>query len=179
MATRKKTSTKKTARRAPVRETLPVEERVMCKGMHHVAPSPLGRPRIYQTPEEMLKRIQGYFAWAEANPLYEAKLVTFQGKSTMEKLPKLRALTLDGMCLFLGLPKTTFQEYRKRSEFSYVIQWAEDSIREQKFGAAAADLMNANIIALDLGLRAKEAESSDTAQALAKLLQALSGSLPD
>lgn len=62
-------------------------------------------------------------------------------------------MTLGGLYLFLGINRSTWDEYRGREDFSAVIGRVEEAIREQKFTGAAADLLNANIISRDLGLR--------------------------
>lgn len=94
-----------------------------------------------------------YFEWVESNPLWEDKLVTFQGAATHEPIAKMRAMTIQGLCIFLDVTHDTWIEWRKsRSDLSEVIARAESIIYQQKFSGAAADLLNANIIARDLGL---------------------------
>lgn len=92
----------------------------------------------------------------EQNPLYEDKLVTFQGSATHEPVAKMRAMTIAGLCLFLDVSFETWTEWRRsRPDLSDVISRAEAIIYQQKFSGAAADLLNANIIARDLGLADK------------------------
>ena len=52
----------------------------------------MGRPPAFNSPEELGEQCDAYLNWVEENPLYEAKLVSFQGESTVEKLPKMRAM---------------------------------------------------------------------------------------
>lgn len=97
-----------------------------------------------------------YFDWCANNPLWEDRLVTFQGSATHEPVAKMRAMTLTGLCLFLDVTRETWSDWRKnRSDLSGVIAQAEAVIYEQKFTGAAADLLNPNIIARDLGLADK------------------------
>ena len=49
----------------------------------------------------------------------------------------------------------TFQDYRAREGFIDITSKIENVIKTQKFVGAAADLLNANIIARDLGLTDK------------------------
>lgn len=116
---------------------------------------PLGRPRKIESAEELEQLCVGYFKWCQANPLYESKLVSFQGASTLERVPKLRAFTLGGLHLYLGIGDDAWRRYRNDAEGDYrgVCEWAERTIREQKFSGAAADLLNPAIIARDLGLK--------------------------
>ncbi|WP_425070657.1 terminase small subunit [Sagittula sp. S175] len=102
-----------------------------------------------------------YFAWCHDNPLYEDKLVTFQGMATHEPVAKMRAMTIAGLCLFLDVTQKQWIEWReKRADLSEVIAQAEAVIYQQKFAGAAADLLNANIIARDLGLADKQDHQS-------------------
>lgn len=108
-----------------------------------------------------------YFEWVEANPLKAAEKVTFQGIGTIMELPKMRAMTLKGLCLFLGLHHSTWIDWRSsREDLSEIITRAEGIIFQQKFEGAAADLLNASIIARELGLADKqETESKITVDA--------------
>ena len=116
-----------------------------------------GRNPKFETADILEDAIRQYFEWNEANPLYEAKLVSFQGASTIEAIPKLRAMTIAGMCMFIGVtPVTWFEWKQSRPDFSNVITWAEETIYRQKFEGASADLLNPNIIARDLGLADKK-----------------------
>jgi hypothetical protein len=120
-----------------------------------------GRTPKYETAEMLEDAIRQYFEWNEANPLYEGKLVTFQGQSTVEPVPKLRAMTMVGMCMYIGVTRETWSEWRQsRPDFSDTIAWAEGVIYRQKFEGASADLLNPNIIARDLGLAEKKEHTS-------------------
>jgi DNA-packaging protein gp3 len=114
-----------------------------------------GRDLIWSDPEKLWESCIEYFEWVEANPLWEDKLVTFQGGATHEPIAKMRAMTIDGLCLFLDIDHKTWGKYRDREDFVPVVTRAENVIRSQKFAGAAADLLNANIIARDLGLADK------------------------
>lgn len=115
-----------------------------------------GRDRIFQTPEILWEACVEYFEWVEANPLEGAKVTHFQGKPVKLKEPKLRAMTLNGLWLFLGVNRKTWDLYREREDFIPVIDTVEAAIYEQKFTGAAADLLNANIISRELGLADKQ-----------------------
>lgn len=81
------------------------------------------------------------------------ELVKYQGDAEQVEVPKMRAMTISGLCRFLDIDQTTWGEYRKKPDFSPVVTRVEEIIRDQKFVGAAADLLNPNIIARDLGLR--------------------------
>lgn len=97
-----------------------------------------------------------YFDWVEKNPLIEIRGFAFQGKVTKEEFPKMRAMTIGGLCIFLDIDQSTWGDYRGQKDFSLVITRTEEIIRTQKFAGAAAELLNPNIIARDLGLSDKK-----------------------
>ena len=116
-----------------------------------------GRNPKFETAEMLEDAISQYFEWNEENPLYEAKLVSFQGTSVVESLPKMRAMTIAAMCGFIGITHSLWNEWKTtRSDFLAVMAWAEQTIFRQKFEGASADLLNANIIARELGLADKK-----------------------
>ena len=112
-----------------------------------------GKPRRFPTPEDMLRDCSEYFQWVHDNPLYETKAFAYQGEITYGKLSKMQAMTLGGLRLFTGITTQGWLEYKNRPEYLEVMADIEETIRQQKFVGAAADLLNANIIARDLGLR--------------------------
>lgn len=113
-----------------------------------------GRNHKY-TPEGLWKEAVDYFNWIEDNPLKEEKLFSFQGEVTKESADKMRAMTIMGFCLFADICEKTFANYRDNKDFIQVITRIEKVIYSQKFEGAAADLLNPNIIARDLGLKDK------------------------
>jgi len=114
-----------------------------------------GRNKLFESPEALWEACIEYFEWVEENPLIEAKVFHAQGKITTAELPKMRAMTIDGLCLFLDIDDCTWQRWRGEDDFKGVVAKADKVIRSQKFAGAAADLLNSNIIARDLGLAEK------------------------
>ena len=114
-----------------------------------------GRNPIFASPDDLWTAASEYFEWVEANPLYEAKAFAFQGAVTVESLPKMRAMTIMGLCIFLDISQQAWAEYKVREGFGEVTSRIDEIIRTQKFAGAAADLLNPNIIARDLGLSDK------------------------
>jgi hypothetical protein len=115
----------------------------------------LGRPLTFATANDLWEHCVEYFDWCEEHPLYEDNLVTFQGVTKHEPCAKMRAMTTVGLCLFLGITTETWRQYRNKKEFSDITTRADQVIRTQKFEGAAAELLNSNIIARDLGLAEK------------------------
>ena len=114
-----------------------------------------GRTPIFKTPDDMWSACLEYFEWVEDNPLYEAKPFAYQGAVVQEPVAKMRAMSIMGICNFLDIAMSTWQEYRANKDFSAVVLRAEQAMRQQKFEGASADLLNPNIIARDLGLADK------------------------
>lgn len=115
-----------------------------------------GRNPIFANSNDLWDACQEYLQWVEDNPLYEAKVCSYQGANVIENVPKMRAMTIQGLCIFLDIDQTTWKEYGKKEDFSRIVTRVEEIIYAQKFTGAAADLLNANIIARDLGLRDKQ-----------------------
>lgn len=144
-----------------------------------------GRDRLFESPAALWEACCEYFEWVEANPLYEMKAFAYQGVVVQEPVAKMRAMTMGGLCIFLDIDETTWREWRKSEDFSPVVLRVDKVIYEQKFTGAAADLLNPNIIARDLGLADKQevkqtgqvVVSADmTAQEAARAYQDLMGS---
>lgn len=115
----------------------------------------------FETAEALQDACLQYFEWNENNPLYKDQLVTFQGQATHEPVAQMRAMTIGALCMFIDIDQTTWREWPKsRADLSPIITWAESVIYRQKFEGASADLLNANIIARDLGLADKKDLSS-------------------
>jgi DNA-packaging protein gp3 len=111
-----------------------------------------GRQPIFKKPEALWTACCEYFEWIEQNPLYEAKAFASGGDVTIENLPKMRAMTVGSLCIFLDISPETWRDYRSRQDFVGIVGQVDEIIRTQKFQGASAGLLNANIIARDLGL---------------------------
>jgi hypothetical protein len=111
-----------------------------------------GRDKIFSSPAILWEEACKYFEWCEDNPLIQ---IDFKGSNIIKvEIPKMRPFTWDGLELFLDID--SFREYKTNPEykdFSQVIKKIEKTIYKQKFEGASAGLLNANIIARDLGLK--------------------------
>ena len=130
-----------------------------------------GRKPKFASPEILHTACMEYFEWVEENPLYEAKAFAYQGQVTVEYLPKMRAMTIAGLCLFLDIDNSTWFDYKAKPDFSNVCEAVEKAMYQQKFTGASADLLNASIIARDLGLADKQdLTSSDGSMSPPKII---------
>ena len=123
-----------------------------------------GRSKIFSSPNQLWVAACQYFEWVEDNPLKESKLVSFQGRSVIEELPLMRAMTNEGLCRFLSVNTDYLNQFESALDlstkqgkgFSGIITNIREIIRDQKFVGASAGLLNPNIIARDLGLVDKQ-----------------------
>lgn len=127
-----------------------------------------GRDKLFATPELLWEAACEYFEWCEENPLFETKAFAYQGVITTEKVPVMRAMTLSQLCFYLGCSTSYFRAFKsllkpEDQDFLTVINEIEEAIYNQKFQGASGNLLNANIIAQDLGL-AKVAKLDITTQ---------------
>lgn len=117
---------------------------------------PTGAPRIYDTPKELWEDCCKYFAWVEENPLYERKAFSFQGEIITEDLPKMRAMTIEALCAFIGVSDRAWRIWKEEREDLFpALLSAEKVVYEQKFTGAAADLLNASFISKALRISEK------------------------
>lgn len=124
-----------------------------------------GRNKLFGSPTLLYEAACEYFLWCDENPFQEAKLVSFEGKSSLIEVPKKRPYTLISLCLYLDCHSGYFRKFKQRlrekkdektdedRDFVTIIRKIEETIRTQKFEGAAAGFFNSNIIARDLGLR--------------------------
>lgn len=108
----------------------------------------------FNTPEELWDKACEYFEWCDDNPLYEMKVFNGREGIVTKDVPKMRAYTLKHLCIFMGCSKDYLNQFNTKDnkEFSIIITRIRDIIYTQKFQGAAADLLNPNIIARELGL---------------------------
>ena len=118
--------------------------------------SPKNGRKEFGPAENLLNIAKQYFEWCEENPLMAKEAVKYKGETTILDVPKIRAFTLTGFCIFIRVGLDTFIEWSKRDEYAEVCGFIKNVIYEQKFVGAAADLLNANLIARDLGLADKK-----------------------
>jgi hypothetical protein len=123
-----------------------------------------GRDKIFETPEIMWNAACEYFEYISNNPLTEEQIVKYKDYHEVVTLNKLRPFTLTGLCLYLDVNTVYFTQFENAlkekedeisKDFSKVVTRIRETIYSQKFDGAAANLLNPNIIARDLGLMDK------------------------
>lgn len=121
-----------------------------------------GREKIFSTPEILWEAVCEYFEWCDKNPLNEVDYKTSMKTIRKVKIPKIRAYTMSGLCIFLGINTKYFFDFEKGLKnkkdeislgFSEICTRIREIVYTQKFTNAAAGLLNPNLIARDLGIR--------------------------
>lgn len=110
-----------------------------------------GKP-VFENAAQMAEAAAAYFEYVVQTPLYSEKLFAYQGGVTRAQEPHMRAMTIKGLCTFLGISESTWKSYRDRADYQELVTTIEQIIYTQKFEGAAAGLLNASIVSRDLGL---------------------------
>jgi hypothetical protein len=113
----------------------------------------IGRKPIWENPEEMRAACEEYFEHVISTPFWDNQVISFQGVGTDHPVEKMRAMTIDGLCVFLGIARSTWRNYRTNPVFMPVTEYVESVMFDYKLTGAAAGFLNANIIIRDLGLK--------------------------
>ncbi len=122
-----------------------------------------GRDKLFATPELLWEAATEYFQWCVDNPLQKQEIVKY--KDFYEKVTTnlMRAFTIHGLCLYLDCNTAYFRNFelnnKDAKDFSAVLTRVRETIYNQKFEGASANLLNANIIARDLGLVDKKEQN--------------------
>lgn len=119
-----------------------------------------GRDKLFASPELLWEAACEYFKWCEENPLYKSEAFAYQGVVTLKDIPIMRAMTMGQLCFYLNCNEAYFRQFKSAiteddKDFSTIIHDIEQTIYTQKFQGASGNLLNANIIARDLGLADK------------------------
>lgn len=147
-----------------------------------------GRDKLFKTPKLLWDAACEYFQWCEENPLKESQLVSFQGNSVLEVVPKMRPFTMEGLCIYLDCNTAYFRQFKEAlngktdqisKDFSTVIASIEEVVRNQQFSGAAAGFLNANIISRNLGLKDKTDVTSDGKSIAAPQINVISSTESD
>lgn len=115
-----------------------------------------GRKPIFAAPDDLWGAACEYFEWVSENPLEETKAFAYEGMVTLEELPKMRAMTIQGLCFFLDISDETWANYTQKQDFIGICADIKRVIFTQKFEGASAGLLNASIIVRELGLADKQ-----------------------
>ena len=111
-----------------------------------------GRDRVISDPVTLSEASDEYFQWCLDNPVIE---IDFRGKDlTRIEIPHPRVFKKEELSRFCGLAQwRSIEELRPISDdFSQVITYIENIIKDQKYTYAVVGMFNSNIVSRDLGL---------------------------
>lgn len=137
-----------------------------------------GIEKIFADPDILWQAACEYFQWCVDNPLMSVEQAR-AGKGKVEteteltedgvkqaendtgliELPKMRAFTMQGLAGHFGCNVKTLWDYeheKSHKDFHPIMARVRDVLYRQKFEGAAAGLLNANLIARELGLSDKK-----------------------
>ncbi len=115
-----------------------------------------GRDKLFESPKLLWIAATEYFEWCDENPHKETK--AFNGKEGVitTEIPKMRAYTMKGVCLYIGCSPDYFYSFEKNNkdseDFIETLTRIREVIYEQKFSGAASELLNPAFIGKDIGL---------------------------
>lgn len=118
-----------------------------------------GRKPLFNSPDELQDGINQYFQWCADYPLYRTEAKVVDKKIVLIDIPLPRATTAQGIWTFLDISHESWYEYGRKEGYSEVIRATMEKMFNHKLNGAAAGLFNANIIARDLGLSEKVANT--------------------
>lgn len=122
-----------------------------------------GRGRIFETPDDLWNKACEYFNWCYENPLYEIKAFNCGEMGIIqEPIAKMRAMTIQGLCFYLGVSDETWADYCKREDFIGICKDIQKVIFTQKFEGVSAGLLSASLIAKEIGLANNSSNSLST-----------------
>jgi hypothetical protein len=121
-----------------------------------------GRDKLFESSELLKEAASEYFQWCIDNPLKAEDFIR-GGERAGEviEVNKMRAFTIEGLCTYLDVNVQYLNDLEKSlkdktdqssKDFSVVITWAKQVIRQQKLEGAAANLLNATIVSRMEGL---------------------------
>jgi len=114
-----------------------------------------GRRAIWESPDDLRNACEEYFQYVIDTPLEEDSVIAYQGKATHEPLKKMRTMSIEGLCVFLGISRRTWLNYKEKDDFIQVSEEVHSIMYDYKIAGASAGLLNQSIIARDLGLKDK------------------------
>lgn len=132
--------------------------------MSNYTPFRQGRPRIWETPEDMEMSFIDYCKFLKENQLEE---IDYVGKDAEKVIRyKMRPPTIEGFCVWNGNTNTSFYDYQEREGFSCIIARIKEFCRSNCFDLAAAGFIKETIISRYLGLAEKKELTGENGSAI-------------
>jgi hypothetical protein len=106
-----------------------------------------GRNSLFAGPMFVWEACCEYFDWVHENPIKVPEVVTSGGVTTTLLIRKHRAMSVTGLCLFLGIGRSTWFAYRRRKDFVHVCMAVQNVIWVHNFELAVVGLLNPRVVA--------------------------------
>jgi hypothetical protein len=120
----------------------------------------VGRPRIFETPEQLWKVFEEYVEHNKANPRYKHELTK---DGTLIAIPLMPPITMEGFNLFIfykGLGEGAHQYFENKgeayNEFFGVVTRIREAVRNDHISGGMVGLYNSNLTARLNGLTDKK-----------------------
>lgn len=116
-----------------------------------------GRPRLFLSPEDMIKKFNEYKIWANNNPWYKKELIKsgdMVGK--IINIPHQRPISMVGFAVFIGSCERSLRNYGTNEDFEEyfpVYNAIKDEIFEQNVSGALSGVYNPGLTARLHGIR--------------------------
>ena len=136
----------------------------------------VGRPKAFETGEQLVEEAMKYFDWVEKNPLMLHKVFATGGG--LEK--KARAMSIPALSTHLGTSESTFKAYKKRDDdLGLAANYVQQVMDAYNIEIACSGLGNGNIIARIIGLSDKVIHGNDPENPLPQIEPVQIYQLPD
>lgn len=107
----------------------------------------VGRPLLFNSPEELQEKITHYYKSVDENPIRKQEIHGKDCEVCIIEIP--RPYTIEGLCEFLDCDRVTLLNYSAKDEFFSTIQRAKDKIFQQKSELAMGGIYNVNAFKFD------------------------------
>ena len=115
-----------------------------------------GPKQRFDCAKKLTRAILSAVDWHADNPIKITRHAAFKGEVFPYVEEKIRVVTLESLCTRLGVTVSTWHHWRKnRHDLKEVIEWAENAIYAEKFHLAAAGVISAKLIAMEMAMHAK------------------------
>lgn len=117
------------------------------------------KPKIFETPEDLLEAAIDYFSWCKDNPLIKKDFIRSGPKGgTIVDIPTDRPYLIEDFCNHAGITVQTFDNYSKKSEYENyfeVCNVIRQTIFGQNLSGGLAGGFNPMLVARKLGIADK------------------------
>ena len=118
----------------------------------------MGRKKLWEDPDVLQEACEEYFDYVVSTPLQEEQVLSRMGNPNFIKVDKMRTMSIQGLCVFLGITRPTWKNYCDHEDYEAffgVTAYVEQVMYDYKLTGASAGLLNPSILARDLKLSDK------------------------